>query len=378
METAIRPTWLEVDLAALVHNHQVARQAAGPDCAVYPVVKADAYGLGAVEVALALAADGAQGFCVALVEEARELREAGIRQPVLLMGGFGPGQETDVADLDLIPLLFRSEDVERLARHRRRDATPQPVFLKVDTGMGRLGCSSEKGLGLVRALDAAGGFELRGVATHLACADEPHRPETRWQQERFAAFLSHPQWRGRSLVRSMANSAGLLAHPETRMQLARPGIMLYGVSPFHPGEHPSAQALRPVVTWRTRVVQIRHMAPGSSVGYGGAFRVARPSRIGILPVGYADGYSRRLGGRGAVLVAGGRAPVVGRVSMDLTAVDLTAFPQVGSGDEVILLGGKGPDALPVEQLADWMDTIPYEVLCGIGKRVPRLYLPSPA
>lgn len=363
-----RPTWLEIDLKAIVHNYRLAtRCGAG----VWPVVKADGYGLGAVPVALALQRAGAEGFCVSLVSEAEVLRQAGITQPMALFSGFGVGEESQVGRLGVEPFLFRLEDGERLSQ-AMRGGQSVAVHLKIDTGMGRLGVSPEEAPAALASLQRLPGLRVVGLVSHLACADTPDHPANRWQIERLRSVLALPEARG--LRVSLANSAGLLALPESCFDWVRPGIMLYGASPLFPARRAKEEGLRPVVSWHSTVVQVRSAPAGAPLGYGHTAVTQRPSRIAQLPVGYGDGYCRCLGnGVGQVLVAGRRAPVVGRVCMDLLAVDVTELPGVAVGDEVTLLGEDGDDFIGIEEMAHWCHTIPYEVICRLTARNTRLY-----
>ncbi|MBF0126029.1 MAG: alanine racemase [Magnetococcales bacterium] len=364
-----RPTWLEIDLAAIVHNYRVAREAAGARTAVFPVVKANAYGLGAPPIARALAAAGADGLCVALVEEAAELRRAGLELPLVLLSGFFPGLEQTVIDLDLQPVVFELEAVRRLSRLRGPGASPVPVHVKVDTGMGRMGFSSAKIPAVLEELAGLPGIRVASVISHLACADEPtHEANGR----QLSVLLDRPRGPTRY---SLANSAGLLAHPATRLDWTRPGIMIYGASPFFPQRTWREDGLRSVVRWLTRIVSLRAVDTGTPLGYGHEFVTRRPSRIAVVPVGYADGFSRCLKNRAHVLIHGAPAPVVGRISMDLTLVDVTQIPDAVPGGLVTLLGGDGAEFIGIEEMAGWMETIPYEVLCRLGSRLPRLYPP---
>ncbi|MBF0271696.1 MAG: alanine racemase [Magnetococcales bacterium] len=369
-----RPTWLEIDLAAIVHNFRVARQSAGEGCALYPVIKANAYGLGAVPVARALTAAGAHGFCVAMVEEAIPLRAAGIELPIILLSGFIPGLEHQVCALDLEPVIFDLEAARRLSRLRGPHAPPIPVHVKIDTGMGRVGFSADRLSEVVASLDPLPGIHLDSILSHLARADEIEgQATTRQQLDTLLRAVEGLGPRGRTLRRSIGNSAGLLGTPEARLEWGRPGIILYGASPFYPRRNWRDDGLRPVVRWVTHVLSIREVPAGTPLGYGHEFVTREPSRIALLPVGYADGYGRLLKGRAQILTQGCRAPVVGRISMDLTLVDVTHIPKAVAGSQVTLLGTDGREFIGVEEMADWMETIPYEVLCRLGARVPRHY-----
>ena len=368
-----RPTWLEIDLAAVRHNFQVARRATAPGVALFPVVKADGYGLGAVPIACALAAAGADGFCVATLEEGERLRRAGIRQPVVVLSGPVTGQAQRLRDGGFQPFIHDLETARSLA-DRAGGGAVIPLFVKVDSGMARLGLDPTELPGALAGIAALPGLAVAGIVSHLACADALEGDATAAQVRTLHAILADPgtaPWRGRV---SLANSAGILGHPASHFDWARPGILLYGASPFFPARTAAADGLQPVLGWHTRIIQLRHLAAATPLGYGYDHVTRRPSRIALLPVGYADGYSRRLGNRGRVVIDGRRLPVVGRVSMDLTAVDVTDLPGATVGSPVSLLGGPGAAAITLEEMAAWMETIPYEVMGRLGQRLPRHYL----
>lgn len=364
-----RPTWLEIDLDAVRHNFLRARHTVDPGVAVFPVIKADGYGLGALPIARALSKAGADGFCVALVEEAEALRQGGIRLPIVLLSGLYAGLEEAVARLQLHPFVFDAHTLPALSR--AAGSKTLSIFLKVDTGMGRLGLAPEDVPTAVAQTRALSGLTLAGIVSHMACADQPDHAENQAQLEGLKKVLAQPDMAGLSV--SLANSAALLSRPETHFSWIRPGIMLYGASPFFPTSSGREIGLRPVVHWRTHILQARTMPAGSAVGYNRTFITQRPTRMALLPVGYADGYNRLLSNRGEVLVAGRRVPVIGRVSMDLTAIDVTDIPGAVAGCAVTLLGEEGGEPIDVEEMAAWRETIPYEVLCDLGQRLPRRY-----
>ena len=365
-----RPTRLEVDLGAIAHNFSVARRAVAPGVGVFPVIKANGYGLGVLPIAQRLLDAGADGLCVALVEEADRLRRAGIQRPIVLLSGLSSGVEPAVVALHLHPFVFDLPALTRLSQ--AAGAEPVTLFLKVNTGMNRLGLPTSSVAEAVALAQRLPGLRLAGLVSHLACADQPDHPENNRQREALRAVLAQTGL-GESRV-SLANSAALLSRADTHFAWVRPGIMLYGASPFFPASSGRAIGLRPVVRWSTRILQINELAVGEGVGYGHTLTVQRPSRIAVVPVGYADGYNRLLGNRGEVLVAGCRVPVVGRVSMDTITIDVTDLPAVTIGQPVTLLGHDGEECIDLEEMAAWRGTIPYEVLCNLGERVPRYYV----
>ncbi len=371
-----RPTWLEIDLAAIAHNFRCAKKGAAVACRLFPVIKANAYGLGSIPIAKTLTRAGADGFCVALVEEAAALRQAGIHLPIVLLSGCTPGLEQAIIALDLQPVLFDRESAYRLNQARGRDAPPMAVHLKVDTGMGRMGVPLDTLPALFDELNKLPNIQIIGIISHLACADDLTSTETAQQLDRLHPFMTQLEHQGISLHYSLANSAGILGHKSTHLNWLRPGIMLYGASPFFPHTQWSQEGLRPVVRWLTHIISIREVAANTPLGYGHDFVTQRPSRIALLPVGYADGFSRQLQNRAQILTHTQSAPVIGRISMDLTMIDVTDIQAATVGSSVTLLGQEGSWFIGIEAMAAWMNTIPYEVLCRFGARLPRCYLPD--
>jgi len=379
----IRPTEALVDLGAIAANYRLAVEIGGrPGIAV---VKADAYGHGAVEVSRALAAAGAPVLAVALVEEGLELREAGIGQPILVLGGtYGEEYELLIRHR-LIPVIFTRQHLQALAEAARAGGVRAAAHLKVDTGMGRIGLQPAELPEFVEAARRTPEVAVEGLCTHFASADLEDRALTERQVALFNQAAEAMARGGLPLRhRHLANSAGTIEYPAARQDLTRSGIMLYGYLPFQPppARSPLAAAvagrLRRALTWRTAVVHLKDVPPGTPISYGGRWVAQRPSRIATLPVGYADGYDRRLSGRpgfgkGEVLVRGRRAPVAGTVCMDMTMVDVTDVPGVAVGDEVVLLGAQGSEVIDADELAERCGTISYEVLCAVGARVPRRY-----
>lgn len=362
----MNPTVAEVSLPALRHNLREVSQRVGP-AVILAVVKANAYGHGAIPVSQALLAAGAHQLGVTTVEEGLELRHAGITAPILVMGGVF--DMPTVQRFDLAVVLPSRESIETAVRFADSHALPLRVHLKVDTGMSRLGVAPEEALALLRT-DWPTNLRLEGVMSHLASADEPDGEATEGQLTRFRAFLETLQSAGLKVPSAhIANSAAILRFPSSRFDLVRPGLMLYGYSS---GPTPS-EDLRPALAWKTRVIQIKKVNKGQPVSYGGTFVAPRLSTLAVLPVGYADGYSRALSNNGHVLIGGRPAPVVGRVCMDLTVVDVTDHPSAQPGDEAVLLGRQGAATITADTLAAWQNTISYEVLCRIGPRVTRVY-----
>jgi len=373
---AVRPTRAEINLEALRLNLRAVKRHAG-GAKVWAVLKADGYGHGAPAVARTLERAGADGFCVALLEEGVELREAGIVAPILVMGGYYPGAHAEVLARKLTPVVYDIGQIESFARLVRSGDVERPVrvHLKVDTGMARLGVTMQALPALAESLADFPEVSVDGLMTHLACA-ESGAEETTEQMVLFDEATAQLARHGiRPPVRHAANSAALF-HEEARLDAVRPGIAIFGVSP-RIEKKALADDLRLVMRVRTEIVSLRDLAVGAPVGYGALFRAKRPTRIATIPMGYADGLSRALTNVGHVLVRGKRAPIVGAVSMDMTMIDVTDVPGAQLRDEVVVLGAQegplGKDAIGADEIAETIGTIPWEVLTSVSRRVPRFY-----
>ncbi len=377
---ATRPTWAEVSLGALRQNFRAVVKHAGSGVTVCAVVKADAYGHGSVECSRALQAEGAKWLGVTSLDEAIPLRDAGIESRILLMTGFWRGEENEIVRLGLTATVWEPWHIELLEMAAGRANLRHAGHLKVDTGMGRLGVSLEELPGVLRAFGSAPHIVLEGLSTHLASSEVMDAPSVAEQERRFedAQRMVRAEGFDPALIH-MANTSALISRRETWNNMARPGIALYGYYlPFQrAGREVSGGTLRlpvkPVLTWKTRILSMRNFAANQPLGYGGTYVTKAPARVAVLPVGYADGYNRQLSNRGRVIVRDHYAPIIGSISMDLTLVDVTGIPGIAVGDEVILLGasdGLSVDALEHARLAN---SSPYEILCNISKRVPRKY-----
>jgi len=372
-----RPTWAEIDLGAVVDNYAALgsllprSDAARTSARLIPVIKADAYGHGAVPVARVLEAAGARMLAVALVEEGAALRNAGIASEILVLEGAWPGQERDALDLDLIAAVHDPEGIRRLQAAAEPLGRSAAVHLKIDTGMSRLGAPWDRLEPVIEALRASDRIRLSGTFSHLAQAEEQDTAFTAEQTGRFRRALD--RLRDSNLDPGeihLANSAGLLYQPAPAGWSARPGIALYG---YPPAPERCPVALRPAMQVVTRIGRIRTLQTGESVGYSRLFVAPRPCRIATLPIGYADGYRRGLTGKGRGILHGRWASVLGAVSMDMIVVDVTAIPEAGLGDPVVLLGSSGSCRMDASDWASLLDTIPYEICCGISPRIPRRY-----
>ncbi len=377
---AHRPTWADIDLDALAVNFHTIRRLVGANVKVMAVVKADAYGHGANACARRLSLEGAEWFAVALPEEAMQLRlEANLRQPILSLGGCWEGQEAACVKYNIVPVIYRTDMAERLDRAARDAGVVADVHVKIDTGMGRLGVRYDTANEFADALLLFKNIRVDGMMTHFAAADEPDRDcFTNEQIARFNESVKLFRARGfNPTYEDMANSAGTFAHTHARGNMVRPGGTLYGLWRDVLPPLPMTPAnLRPVMSLRSRITLLKHIHRGETLGYGCTFEAARETHVATLPVGYNDGYMRALSNRGRVIVRGVYAPIAGRISMDLTLVDVTDVPGVALGDVVTLFGEDGEQSIPVEDLAKTASTISYEITCGISRRVPRHYLPA--
>ena len=375
------PTWADVSLTALRQNFRTVQKHVGQGVTVCAVVKADAYGHGAVECSRALEGEGAKWLGVTSLDEAIPLRDAGIRANILLMTGFWRGEESEIIRLRLTPTVWELWHIESL--HKAAESlgvARHPVHLKVDTGMGRLGVAVEQLPSVLRSLKESKHLIAEGISTHLASSEIMDAPSVAEQERNFET--------ARRMVREAGLDAGICAHGKHRggdfaardmEHDGASGVALYGYYlPFQrAGREVSGGTLRlpvkPILTWKTRILSLRNFAADQPLGYGGTYVTKAPAHVAVLPVGYADGYNRQLSNRGRVIVRDHYAPIVGRISMDLTLADVTGIPGVAVGDEVILLGsseGLSVDALEHAELAN---STPYEILCNISKRVPRRY-----
>jgi alanine racemase len=396
----LRPTWAEISLPALRRNFKRVRELAGKR-RVMAVAKADAYGHGAVAVAKCLAGCGVDWFGVATVEEAVELRQAGIDKPILLLGGLYMSDPSDLVEYRLTPSISSTARLDTYAECARRAGRPIEFHLKVDTGLGRLGVPHGRLQLFLDRYQELEGLELKGIFTHLASAEDLVATQTDEQIERFRAALTELPWHKlQPEWVHVSNSAALLLRNDFPENLVRIGALLYGYCVplvLPPGasadynHYPEGVKVRgrgrkmgaplaslsefePVLSFKSQVVYLKDVPSNTPLGYGAAYYTRRPSRIATVPVGYADGLSRQLSGRGQAIVNDEYARIVGNISMDLTLLDVTDIPGVEVGDEVILIGRSEHCRITADEIAAELGTVPYEVLCSIGKRVPRIYV----
>lgn len=378
-----RPNWAEVSLSALRRNFHALQRRIGPDVCICAVVKCDAYGHGAEACALALEEEGASWFGVTSTDEGVALRESGIRSRILILVGAFGGEEEDALRYGLTPAVHRIEDVEAISRAAVRigHSGKVGVHLKIDTGMTRLGLSLNELDNFATRIRAIPEIELEGVFSHLASAEVLDAADAEQQQRRFTQALGTLEQHGlRPLFRHLANSSATLGRPASWFNFVRPGMAIYGyelplvqrdgsvVADYHP------LGLIPALSWKTRVLSLRNVPAGQPLGYNGAYVTHAPARIAVIAAGYGDGLYRRLAAGGYVLLRGQRAPMLGRICMDLTIVDVSMISGVEIGDEAVLIGRSGNEQITAVDHANWSGTIPYEILCNLSERVVRHHL----
>lgn len=364
--------WAEIHLDAFRHNLSVVRAAVGPQREILTVVKANAYGNGAVAVATALLQAGADRLGVSSTQEALVLRQHRVEAPILILGALVDRELDSLFAHNLTPTIHDHGDIQRLEQAAARRRQPLATHLKVNTGLSRLGCPAEQICALTTRIHRSSWLSLEGISTHFAAADS-NPEQTRAQIRKFNAVLSRPNLRspGSRLVVHAAASAALFAYPEARYDMVRPGLALHGIDPGNLGA--LNVRLRPALELRSQISFLQHVPAGTNVGYGSLWHAPRATTLAVVPLGYHDGYPISLSNRGQVLVRGRYAPVVGRISMDYLSIDVGHIPGVERGDVVTLVGRDGAEKITLETLARQASTIPYELLCGIGERVARRY-----
>ncbi|MBL0389303.1 alanine racemase [Tumebacillus sp. ITR2] len=370
----VRPTWAEVHLDNLAHNIQGIHAQLPAGTRLMAVVKAGGYGHGAVPVARKALQSGATYLAVSSVDEALELRKAGIRAPILVLGYTPPGQAALVVEHDLTQTLYQEEMLQALNQEALEVGKLARVHVKADTGMGRLGFTSvEETVRFVRLAQSLPGVVVEGLFTHFATADEADKSYAEEQVARWNDILRALSDEGLQIpLQHISNSAGILNFPQLPGNMVRLGISMYGCYPSE--DVPRDVKLRPVMKLVSQIVHLKDVEPGTKISYGATFEAKRPTKIATIPIGYADGYSRQLSNRGELLVRGRRARIAGRVCMDQLMIDVTEIDDVQVGDEVVLYGAQGEDEITLDEVASLIGTISYEVLCAVGRRVPRMYM----
>ncbi|MBI4559767.1 MAG: alanine racemase [Candidatus Hydrogenedentes bacterium] len=371
--TSTSPSRAIVNLSAYAYNLRVVKRMIPEDCRVMAVVKADAYGHGAVRIAERAAAEGVAMLGVATVDEGIILRKAGISAPIVVLVQASAEGLGAAIEHDLRLTLSDVSAAERLGELARRENKVMPIHCKVDSGMSRQGFDLDRVVEDMRSLTRISYIDIEGIATHFPVANSSEDPFTASQIKAFRQLLKELDKEGIPYeIVHAANSAGIVNHPSSAFDMVRPGLMTYGVWPTD--VVPETSPLRPVLRWETRVVLIKEIEPGATVGYGRTYTAPARMRTALLPVGYADGYKHGLSNRAHVLIGGRRCPVVGNVSMDQTVVDTTQVPEAKVGDTAVLIGQDGSEIVTVEELARHAQTIPYDILTGIGHRVERVYI----
>jgi len=369
------PLTVCIHLDVLKANFQKIRQFVSPSTKILPIIKADAYGHGAVPVAQTLESLNIFGFGVASVPEGIRLREHHIHTPIIIMGPLLRDHLHDIIHYHLTPVISHYDIFHELLAQLPSDKQPFPFHLKIDTGLHRLGFEAKDALALIASLSSTPAVSLQGLLTHFADADNPDPGLTNQQIQQFQTCIQHVQELGIQVpLYHMANSAGILFHPASHLGMVRPGIMLYGYTPGHDIASPPIQ-LQPVMQAKTYIAHLRSLEPGEVVGYNALFRTRRPSQIAVLPVGYTHGFPRHLTGTGHVLIHGQPAPIIGKICMDMMMVDVTDIAHPTIGEEVVLVGRQGEKEITAQDYAGWLNTIPYEILCGIGGKANRTYFP---
>jgi len=371
--TLYRPTWAEIDLAALRFNLDKVRELVGENTKILVAVKADAYGHGILEVSKALVNFGVDYLGVATTDEAILLRCSGIKIPILIFGAILNREALPVIKYGITQTVPNIEVAEFLSSFARRLCKRLKVHMKIDTGMGRLGVWYEEAISFIKQIKKFRNLELEGIYTHLPSADEKDRCFTNQQLLHFNRLIEELERLGIFIsLKHAANSMGVLRFKSSHLNLVRPGIMIYGLYPNL--KTPRPIGLKPVLSLKTCIVYIKEVPKGRTIGYGRTYITDKKAKIATLPVGYGDGYPRFLSNRAYVLIKGKKAPVVGRICMDQTMVDVSGIRGVGIGDEVVLIGSQEKAIITAEEIADIGNTISYEIVCGISKRVPRVYI----
>ena len=372
-----RATRAEIDLQAFRHNFQNLRSHISPQTRIMAVVKADAYGHGALPCARVAVECGADYLGAGVIEEGIELRQSGLDAPILILGSIFPDEAEDLVRHDLATIVCTLPLAQALAKEAEKQNKTASVHIKVDTGMNRLGVLPENLPELHNQISNLPNLKIEGVSTHFASADDEVISITQAQLKKFQAALAYLKQDDRPLIHC-SNTSALFKFPESHFDMVRPGLILYGALPSPSlqtvlSEKENLSPFKPVMQWKSRIILVKSIAKGQPVSYSGSFTTQRGSLIATLPVGYADGLHRSLSNKMDVLIRGKRAPQIGNICMDMTLIDVTEIQDVQAGDEVVLFGKQEGQTITVDEMATKGGTIPYEILCNVGKRVPRIY-----
>lgn len=371
----IRAAWAEVDLDALAHNMREVKRLATKGALVTAVIKADGYGHGAKKIAQTLLDNGADRFAIAVLDEGIELRRSGFKVPILVLGFTDKERAEEVIANDLEQACYSWDLAEALSKEASRQGKTVKVHIKVDTGMGRIGLQpNEDSVQLIKKISQLPNLVIEGIFTHFAVADAVDKAYTEGQYEKFNWICNRLEKENVKInARHCGNSATIIDLPNMHMNMVRAGIMLYGLKPSDEVMLDKLE-LKQVMSLKVRITHVKEIEAGQSVSYGRRFIAERKSKIASMPIGYADGYTRMLSGKAEALVKGKRVPVVGRICMDQCMIDVTDIENVAVGDEVVLFGKQGEGFIHIDELADKLGTINYEIVCMISKRVPRVYI----
>ncbi len=371
----IRHAWVEIDLAAIRHNLQEIKRMVGPAVDIMAVVKAEAYGHGAIPVAKAAIASGARWLGVAMPEEGIQLRKAGIETPILIFGPIQPDQVGPVIQYDLTTAICNWESAVAMSGEAVKTAKPALVHLKVDTGMGRVGVQPDDAVDFMRKITRLPGLQVTGIFSHMATADEKDKNYARHQIQIFSAVVADLKKVGLLPEKvHLANSAGIMELPESHFNMVRPGIILYGLYPSNEVDRKKA-LFKPALALKVRVTFVKKVPAGSGISYGQRYHTKKESTVATIPIGYADGWSRLLTNKAEAMIKGKKYPIVGTICMDQCMIDL-GDDTVEIGQEVVLIGESGKEKISADSLAEKMGTINYEITCMLSNRLPRVYLNS--
>lgn len=374
MKNSIRPVWAEVNLDYIRSNIRAIKEICSHE-KIYAVVKADAYGHGAIDVAPVLLESGATSLAVAVITEALELVHSGITAPILILGFTPLTFAHEIIEHNIELTVYNLEYAKELSRIAKAENGTVKVHIKIDTGMGRLGfLADDEGLNAIREINTLPNIKLEGIFTHFSTADEEDKEYTFEQLNKFNKVVETLESEGISFnIKHASNSAGIIDLPQAYFNTVRPGIIMYG---YYPSEfvHKEKLQLKPALTLKTSVVHVKTLPKDMYISYGRKYKTTRETKIATLPIGYADGYTRALSNKGKVLINGKLVPIVGNVCMDQCMVDVSELDEVKVGDEVVLLGEQGNIKFNADDLAELLETINYEIICMIGRRVPRVYI----
>ncbi len=367
-------TWAEIDLDAIAHNMREIRKITNPDAQIMAVVKADAYGHGFLEVTKALLENGADRLAVAVLQEAKQLRSRGVNVPILLLGASMDNDIEDIINFDVTPNVFSYEFAKAISYVAEKKEKVTKIHIKLDTGMSRIGyVVSDDNTEIVNEIEKISKLpyiEIEGIFSHFSTSDEYDGSYTRLQFNRFMSVIGDLEKRGVNIpIKHICNSAGIMMYPEMHLDMVRPGVILYGMYPSDEVDK-SRLDLIPAMTLKSKITFVKEVEPGRGVSYGKEYITDKVTKIATVPIGYADGYLRKIAGKGKMLVHGVKAPIIGRICMDQCMIDVTEVHNIERGDEAIIFGREG---ITIDDLANWLDTINYEVSCVIGKRIPRIY-----